>query len=66
VRMLHPDDLTPGRLGAELRQLLGGAPPPRSDFSLAGLDGFVANLRELGATAKDEQSPLLREATARV
>jgi predicted glycosyltransferase len=66
VRMLHPDDLTPARLGAELRLLLAGAPPPRSDFSLAGLDGFVAQLRELGADAKDAQSPLLREATARV
>jgi hypothetical protein len=63
--MLHPAELTPERLGAELRRLLAAGSPPSPGFSLSGLDGFVAQLRELGAAAADERSPLVREAGAR-
>ena len=62
VRMVHPAELTPDRLGAELRRLLAAGPPPMSDFSLDGLDGFVTQLRELAASADDERAPLTREA----
>jgi predicted glycosyltransferase len=65
VRVLHPAELTPERLGAELRLLLAAGQPPSPGFSLSGLDGFVAQLRELGAVAADETSPLVREAAAR-
>jgi predicted glycosyltransferase len=65
VRVLHPAELTPERLGAEVRRLLAAGPPPPPDFSLSGLDGFVAQLRELGVAAADERSPLAREATVR-
>jgi predicted glycosyltransferase len=65
VRVLHPDELTPERLGAELRRLLAAGQPPSPDFSLSGLDGFVAQLRELGAASADERSPLVREVAAR-
>jgi predicted glycosyltransferase len=64
VRVLHPAELTPERLGAELRRLLSAGPPPPPDFSLSGLDAFVAELRELGAAGRDEQSPLAREEEA--
>jgi predicted glycosyltransferase len=61
VRMVHPAELTPERLGAELQRLLAAGPPPRSDFSVAGLDGFVAQLHDLGASEADGRSPLVRE-----
>ena len=62
VRVLHPAELTPERVGAQLRELLEAGPPPAPDFSLDGLDGFVAQLQELADASRDEQSPLLREA----
>ena len=62
VRVVHPAELTPERLGAELRQLLAARSSPAPDFSLDGLDGFVAQLQELAASSEDEQSPLVREA----
>jgi predicted glycosyltransferase len=65
VRVLHPAELTPERLGSEVRRLLAGGPPPRADFSLAGLDNFVAQLLELLASAEDERSPLAQEAAVR-
>jgi predicted glycosyltransferase len=62
VRMLHPADLTPERLGSEVRRLLAAGSPPPLDFSLSGLDNFVAQLLELRASGEDERSPLVREA----
>ena len=65
VRVMHPAKLTPEGLGAELRELLAARSSPAPDFSLDGLDGFVAQLQELAASAEDEQSPLVREAAVR-
>jgi len=62
VRVIHPAEATPERLGGQLRQLLDEGPPPASDFSLDGLDGFVEQLQELAPALEDEQSPLVREA----
>jgi predicted glycosyltransferase len=65
VRVVHPAELTPKRLGAELRRLLESGPPPAADFSLEGLDGFVGQLEELAVSAEAERSPLAREAVIR-
>jgi predicted glycosyltransferase len=62
ARVIHPAELTPERLAGQLRQLLEAGPPPASDFSLDGLDGFVAELQELVAASEGEESPLVREA----
>jgi predicted glycosyltransferase len=65
VRVLHPAELTPARLGREVRRLLAGGEPPRSLFSLGGLDGFVEQIDELAAAAADERAAPAREAAAR-
>jgi predicted glycosyltransferase len=65
VRVLHPAELTPERLGSELRRLLAGEAPPGLDFSLGGLDNFVAQLLELATSTADARSPLAREAGVR-
>ena len=62
VRVIHPAELTPERLGANLHQLLETGPPPACDFSLDGLDGFVEQLQELDAASENEDSALVREA----
>lgn len=61
ARLLHPAELTPERLRAELCALLDSAPPPPCDFSLDGLDRFVAELEELVAEREDERTALVRE-----
>jgi predicted glycosyltransferase len=62
VRVVHPAELTPERLAGQLRQLLEAGPPPASDFSLDGLDGFVAELEDVVTASEGEESPLVREA----
>jgi predicted glycosyltransferase len=63
VRVVHPDVLTPERLRVEILRLLAAGPPPASDFSLDGLDGFVGQLEELAASARDTELPLVRESS---
>jgi predicted glycosyltransferase len=62
ARVIHPAELTPERLAAQLSELLEAGPPPASDFSLDGLDGFVAELQELVAASEGEESAHVREA----
>lgn len=65
VRVVEPAELTPERLNAELRHLLAAGPPPASQFSLDGLDGFVAELQEIAASPSDTDAPLARESLVR-
>jgi predicted glycosyltransferase len=65
VRVVHPDELTPESLGAEVRHLLAAGPPPAAALSLDGLEGFVGQLEELVTSAQDAELPLVRESVVR-